>query len=84
MADFEQRLTKLEEAQRVIEDALLVQAQLEARLARTAKELAENAERDRARTEALDTRMKALDDRLEKLVIAMGEYISRISPPLPR
>lgn len=69
----ETRISALEEARKNIEDALLVTSQLEARQSRLLRELA---------TEQDEQRLKFIEqgERVDKLVIAIGELIRRIPP----
>jgi chromosome segregation ATPase len=74
----ETRISKLEQARKEMEDALLVMAQLETRQSQLTRELAENAERDRARIERAERRNEETDARISQLVSAIGELIARL------
>lgn len=88
MSDHEARISKLEQARHEIEDALLVMAHLETRQSQHVRELAENAESDRARLARIEREEEAhrrmnqeTDERIAKLVSAIGELIARMPQP---
>ncbi len=79
----EKRLTALEQARVEMEDALLVHAHLESAAARRLKEHAEWLVRHEAEIEEDRRRGRALDERIDRLVSAIGEFISQQRPNMP-
>ena len=84
MENYESRITSLERARRDIEDNLVVIAALEKRQSELLREQSEYMASHEGRIREHDqqiregaARSKALDERIEKLVSAMGEWIRR-------
>jgi len=78
--DHEQRLAKLEAARKELEDSLIVMMHLETRAAARVKEHAEFIAAHEAAIAKQVERTSVLDERVDKLVVAIGELISRIPP----
>lgn len=85
--DHEQRLKKLEAARKEMEDAMVVMAHLEARAASRIKEHAEFVASIEAGIKSHESRIAKqeetsdlLGQRVDKLVLAIGDLISRIPP----
>lgn len=62
-----------------LEDALLVQVQLEKRMGQLIKDQAEYLTSHEARLKQLADRDAALDARIEKFVSGMGEFLTRMN-----
>ncbi len=84
MPDTNERLDKLEEARRIIEDNLIVMAHLEARQSEMLKEhpifLAEHNKTMKEIKNILKQQTekgKETDDRIEKLSLAIGTFIAK-------
>jgi hypothetical protein len=77
--DFEARVAKLEQAHKDLEDAMIIMAHLEKTAAERIKEHATFiAEEEEYRREQ-KKRDRELDQRIDKLVSGMGEWIRRTS-----
>jgi chromosome segregation ATPase len=88
--DHEERIKRLKAARKEIEDALVVMSHLESKAAARVKEHAQFiAEHEQAmqsyekRMGTQEERSRILDERVDKLVLAIGEWISRLPPPSP-
>ena len=78
--DHEQRLAKLEAARRELEDSFVVMTHLETKAAARVREHAEFIAAHEAAIAKQLERTSALDERVDKLVLAIGELISSIPP----
>ena len=81
MKDHESRIAALEKARQELEDAMIVMAHLEKRQAERTKEHASYIAAHEKSLLDHDKRMNDLDVRIERLVSAMGEWISRMPQP---
>ncbi|MDQ2711880.1 MAG: hypothetical protein M3Y24_06535 [Acidobacteriota bacterium] len=75
--DHEQRITTLEQARKEIEDNILVIATLETRQSNLLREQSEYLASHETRLQQQEARSHATDERIEKLVSAIGEWIRR-------
>jgi chromosome segregation ATPase len=78
--DHEQRLAKLEAARKELEDSFTVMTHLETKAAARLKEHAEFIAAHKAAIAKQVERASILDERVDKLVLAIGDLISRIPP----
>ncbi|HWF47438.1 MAG TPA: hypothetical protein VG168_10565 [Bryobacteraceae bacterium] len=85
--DHEARIKRLEEARKEVEDALVVMSHLESKAAARVKEHAQFIAEHQAAMESYEKRAaqqeqrtRELDERMDKLVLSIGESISRIPP----
>ena len=77
MSDHEARITTLEQARKEIEDNLIVMAHLETRQSNLIREQSEYLASHETRLQQQEERNSATDQRIEKLVSAIGEWIRR-------
>ncbi len=83
--DHEQRLARLKTVRRELEHSLVVMTHLETKAAARVKDHAEFIAAQEAAIAKQVERTSVLDERVDKLVLAIGELISRIPPsPLSR
>ena len=80
MSDHETRITTLVQARKEIEDSLLVMATLETRQSNLLREQSEYLASHETRLQQQEERSRAVDERIEKLVSATGEWIRRQRP----
>ncbi len=81
MNDHESRISALEQARKELEDAMIVMAHLEKRQTERATEHATYIANHEQSLADHDKRMKDLDVRIDRLVSAIGEWISRMPAP---
>lgn len=77
MNDHEGRISALEQARRELEDALIVMTHLETRQSNLLREQAEYLASHEARLQQQDKRNREVDERIEKLVSGIGEWMRR-------
>jgi hypothetical protein len=77
----EQRIAALEQARKELEDNLIVISAIESKQTRAIERLTEESERRRKEDEEHRTMNRRTDERIEKLVSAIGELMSRLPPP---
>jgi formate dehydrogenase maturation protein FdhE len=77
MNDHETRIKALEQARRELEDALIVTAHLATRQSNLLREQAEYLATHEQRIQKQEEHGRTLDERIDKLVSAIGEWIRR-------
>ena len=77
MSSHEQRITARETARKEIEEALIVMAHLDTRQSNFCANKTEYLASHKSRIRQQEERSRVLDERIDKLVSAIGEGISR-------